>query len=224
MADLLSIANRLNDIEIQNDAILSTTLNRRVGQNINYILDRLGVANGTTPPASPITIDRVLDIGNALTMGWQATNLSLDGFTGASDNDIVTINTDFNRPIIFMFKNHTFDSLPLQTTIYRTWNDGAAQSQTLFSLAADNFTDPQPGPAGHIIGNGEAQMLAGNRYSLLEGASLGADGVLPISYGVNYNRLWGVDWNPPQGVAVNYRFLFRNNHTWDDLACDWKYL
>ena len=65
LANLLPIANRMNDIEISNDAILSTTLNRRYGQNINYFMDLFGVADGDTTPTG---FDEVRNFNAALTL------------------------------------------------------------------------------------------------------------------------------------------------------------
>ena len=48
MADLISQANRLNDVEINNNAPVSSQTMRRVGSDINYLLDYLGIDNGDT--------------------------------------------------------------------------------------------------------------------------------------------------------------------------------
>lgn len=52
MADLPTVTDHLNDIEIAANAPLTETLMRRLGSNINYLLDFLGIADGTTDPGS----------------------------------------------------------------------------------------------------------------------------------------------------------------------------
>lgn len=54
MANLPNQANRLNDIEVSASAPLTETLFRRLGSNINYILDFLGVSNGATSTAGAL--------------------------------------------------------------------------------------------------------------------------------------------------------------------------
>lgn len=54
MADLVSIAQRLNDVEINNNAPVSSQTFRRVGSDINYLLDLVGANNGDTNPTGPL--------------------------------------------------------------------------------------------------------------------------------------------------------------------------
>ena len=48
MADLPSQANRMNDIEITANAAATESVFRRIGSNLNFLLDFLGVSNGST--------------------------------------------------------------------------------------------------------------------------------------------------------------------------------
>lgn len=61
MADLPTLAQRLNDIEISASAPLTETLMRRFGSNINFILDFLGVSNGASAPSGDLQ-----DLSNAI--------------------------------------------------------------------------------------------------------------------------------------------------------------
>jgi len=54
MADLTPFADRMNDVEIQANAGLSETLMRRLGSNINFLLDFLGVSDGATTPSGSL--------------------------------------------------------------------------------------------------------------------------------------------------------------------------
>lgn len=47
MADLVSLANRLNDVEINQNQPVTTTTMQRIGSSINALLDFLGISNGT---------------------------------------------------------------------------------------------------------------------------------------------------------------------------------
>jgi hypothetical protein len=48
MANLTSQANRLNDIEINNNKPVTGQVFRRIGSNVNYLLDYLGITNGAS--------------------------------------------------------------------------------------------------------------------------------------------------------------------------------
>lgn len=61
MADLPIIADRLNDTEISGNAPVTETLMRRIGSNINYLLDFLGVPDGSTSATGQIS-----DLVNAI--------------------------------------------------------------------------------------------------------------------------------------------------------------
>jgi len=54
MADLPTVADRLNDTEITANAPLTETLMRRIGSNINFLLDFLGVSDGATAPSGSL--------------------------------------------------------------------------------------------------------------------------------------------------------------------------
>lgn len=51
MADLSPFADRLNDVEINNNAPVTSTLMRRLGQNINFLLDLLNITDGSNTPS-----------------------------------------------------------------------------------------------------------------------------------------------------------------------------
>ncbi len=54
MADLPSVTDRLNDVEVAANAPLTETLMRRFGSNINFLLDFLGIADGSTTPSGDL--------------------------------------------------------------------------------------------------------------------------------------------------------------------------
>lgn len=58
MANLPGIAQRLNDVEINNNKPVSSQTNRRVGSSVNYLLDHLNIANAATSsgPTSALTV------------------------------------------------------------------------------------------------------------------------------------------------------------------------
>lgn len=81
MADLPTEAQRLNDTEISNNAPVTTTLFQRIGSNINFLLDFLGISNGetaasgdlfdlidalTTITANPMSLQATITFGNGV--------------------------------------------------------------------------------------------------------------------------------------------------------------
>lgn len=48
MADLPSVADRLNDVEINANQPVTQTLFQRIGSNVNFLLDLLGIDDGST--------------------------------------------------------------------------------------------------------------------------------------------------------------------------------
>ena len=92
MADLPTIAQRLNDVEINNNAPVTSQTNRRIGSSINFLLDFLGVANGETTAAGALG-----KVGEAKqTITWAVTPqvipaggfITLFTFTGDNDRHI----------------------------------------------------------------------------------------------------------------------------------------
>lgn len=62
MADLPSIANRINDIEVAANAPITETLKRREGSSNNFLLDFLGIADGSTTAAGDLS-DLIAAVG-----------------------------------------------------------------------------------------------------------------------------------------------------------------
>ena len=93
MADLVSIAQRLNDVEINNNAPVSSQTFRRVGSDINYLLDYLGVTNGATI-GGPVTglnvFSPVQSVSYSLTLTNtnRNTDVTLFTFTGGGDRPL----------------------------------------------------------------------------------------------------------------------------------------
>lgn len=69
MADLSPLADRMNDVEISPNAPLTETLLRRVGSNINYLLDFLGVTDGSTSPGGTLSdVTQAIELASSHTM------------------------------------------------------------------------------------------------------------------------------------------------------------
>lgn len=74
MADLPSIANRLNDIEISANAPLTESLLRKIGSDINLLLDFLGINNGETQATGVLSdIINAIDLVAGHTLQLQST-------------------------------------------------------------------------------------------------------------------------------------------------------
>lgn len=105
MADLPSIANRLNDVEINNNAPVSSQTFRRVGSDINYLLDYLGIDNGDTI-GGPISGLNVFSPVQSFTYTKTFT---------AADNGIAvplfTFQGGGERPLSFFTRSSSFRSL-----------------------------------------------------------------------------------------------------------------
>ncbi len=72
MADLPTVADRLNDTEITANAPLTETLMRRIGSNINFLLDFLGVTDGETTPSGALNdLAQAVELANTHTMDLQ---------------------------------------------------------------------------------------------------------------------------------------------------------
>lgn len=93
MANLTSIAQRLNDVEINNNAPVSSQTQRRVGSDINYLLDYLGIINGATI-GGPITGLNVFSPVQSVSYSATYTNaglgtpVSLFTFQGGNDRPL----------------------------------------------------------------------------------------------------------------------------------------
>lgn len=104
MADLPSIANRLNDVEINNNAPVSSQTFRRVGSDINYLLDLVGANNGDTNPTGPLGI--ILRPVATITYNYTLTNSPLN-----TDITLFTFTGGGDRPLSF-FKRASGLSIP----------------------------------------------------------------------------------------------------------------
>ncbi len=79
MADLPTIADRINDIEVSANAPLSESVNRRYGSNINFILDFLGVSDGETSPTGTLSdLSQAVALADSHTMDLQL-NITANG-------------------------------------------------------------------------------------------------------------------------------------------------
>ncbi len=75
MADLPTVADRINDIEVSSNAPQTETLWRRIGSNINILLDAFGLADGDTSAAGDLNdLTIALSTIRAHTMTLQFTN------------------------------------------------------------------------------------------------------------------------------------------------------
>lgn len=111
MADLPSIAQRLNDIEINNNAPVSSQTFRRKGSTINYILDFLGINNGSTL-SGPNSGLNIFSAPQSFSYSFTFTNAN----AGQTIN-LFTFQGGGNRPLYFFRRSNNFtdtvDSLDL---------------------------------------------------------------------------------------------------------------
>lgn len=105
MADLPTIADRLNDIEISASAPVTETLWRRFGSNINFILDFLGVSDGDTTASGDLSdFAQALSTIRSHTLALQFTNPStgthtIGSFAQIPFVDFVFLAEDLDVPI-----------------------------------------------------------------------------------------------------------------------------
>ena len=123
MADLPTLADRVNDVEVSANAPITEALHRKYGSNINFLLDFLGVTDGETSPSGSLndlaqavetaanhTMDSQLVIangaGNAVrTIGTftqqrflnQVFYLDITNSTGLAFNTNITVTNDTLR-------------------------------------------------------------------------------------------------------------------------------
>lgn len=103
MADLSSQANRLNDVEINNNKPVSSGVFRRIGSNINYLLDYLGVSNGATT-AGPSSGVNVFTPAQAISY-----SLTLNGSTPiGTPQTLFTFTGGGDRPLMFFRRTSGF--------------------------------------------------------------------------------------------------------------------
>ena len=101
MADLPILADRLNDIEISSGAPITEALKRKVGSNINYLLDFLGITDGSTSVAGTLSeFSQALETISNSSM----TNIASIG-TSAGPGTLALGSFDSNR---FIRKNYYF--------------------------------------------------------------------------------------------------------------------
>jgi hypothetical protein len=74
MADLPILADRVNDIEVAANAPVTETLMRRFGSNINYLLDFLGITDGSTTATGTLSdLAQAVELVTNHTMDLQLT-------------------------------------------------------------------------------------------------------------------------------------------------------
>ena len=74
MADLPNFADRMEDTEIAANAPITETLMRKFGSNINFILDFLGVTDGSTSPSGSLSdLSQAVDTADNHIMDLQVT-------------------------------------------------------------------------------------------------------------------------------------------------------
>jgi hypothetical protein len=54
MPNLISQANRLNDVEINNNKPVTSGVFRRIGSSVNFLLDLVGANDGDTATSGPL--------------------------------------------------------------------------------------------------------------------------------------------------------------------------
>lgn len=115
MADLVSLAQRLNDVEINNDAPVSSQTFRRVGSDINFLLDYLGIDNGDT-------------------LGGPTTGLNVFSAVQSFSYSYTFTSADFNVPkTLFTFEGG--GDRPLQFFQRSTGNFRIAEAQQSFDTS-----------------------------------------------------------------------------------------
>lgn len=116
MANLTSIAQRLNDVEINNNAPVSSQTNRRIGSSINYLLDLLNITDGTSGGSSGALGDlalpaQTLSFSVSITPGFSGTPVTLFNFTGSSTRHLSWVQENGS--------NFSIDQVPVLTQPYR---------------------------------------------------------------------------------------------------------
>lgn len=107
MADLVSLAQRLNDVEIDNNAPVSSQTFRRMGSDINYLLDYLGIDNGETLAGALAGLN-VFSAPESFSYSYTFTNTDV-----GVPKTLFTFKGGGNRPLMFHRLSSGFGAPPL---------------------------------------------------------------------------------------------------------------
>jgi hypothetical protein len=115
MANLPSLAQRLNDIEINNNAPVSSQTNRRIGSDVNFLLDYLNVTDGQSvagPSAGLNIFSPVQTISYSYTFSDADVNIPrvLYTFQGGGDRPLYFFKRDsqFREQFAYVGGNNFF--------------------------------------------------------------------------------------------------------------------
>lgn len=143
MADLPTAAQRVNDIEVSANAVLSESVNRKYGSNINFLLDFLNVPDGSTDPSA---IGNIGDFFNAINI-VSAHTMSLELSYGGTGGP-VAVGTYASVPFLNrVFYAESFGGGPLALDFEKILKnvDGNGNVSVLASKATPPSTDTGTG-------------------------------------------------------------------------------
>lgn len=127
MANLPSIAQRLNDVEINNNAPVSSQTFRRSGSSVNYLLDLVGATNGDTNPTGPLgTILRpvaTISYSTTFTNSPLNTPITLFTFEGGGDRPLKFFRRSSGFGIAELQRNSDTSNLALVAEFYTVRSD-----------------------------------------------------------------------------------------------------
>jgi hypothetical protein len=107
VANLTSLAQRLNDVEIDNNAPVSSQTFRRIGSDINYMLDYLGIDDGEAL-AGALTGLNVFSAPETFSYSYTFTNTDV-----GVPKTLFTFKGGGNRPLMFHRLSSGFGAPPL---------------------------------------------------------------------------------------------------------------
>jgi len=111
MPNLISQANRLNDVEINNNKPVTSGVFRRIGSSVNFLLDLVGANDGDTATTGPLgtllTSPEIIFFSANVGVSFLATNVPLDLFTFSGNTE---------RHTSWVRKNGSGFSLPFNNT------------------------------------------------------------------------------------------------------------
>ena len=142
MANLTSQANRMNDVEINNNKPVSSSVFRRIGSNVNYLLDFLGVTDGATSTTSPLgTISQA-----KTTLSY---SLSLDNSVIGTARSLFTFNGGDERVIryyatsdgVAIYGSDDMKPIKIIADYLSSFNQGGVGAfGLLYTIQLDSFT------------------------------------------------------------------------------------
>ena len=201
MANLPTLADRLEDLEVGANKPLTESLFRKFGSNINFLLDFLGVSDGETSPSGDIQ-----DLANAIniisnhTMSLEAT---INGTAGNVNATIGTFNSIkyVNQVIIA-----SCDAAIPQAQ--RFGNYGIGGGTNWFVTKRADGTGPVTLPANRLNKNPTHSILKNGNYA-------GAGSIDPTLTTVyNDEKAFG-------GNDTNYGAIASDFRVPDDGATEW---